>query len=317
MTWQIAARYRYDWARFTDWARSRGETFLPAGPLVILDYLISHPAADSTQRGRLAAINHAHTTFGYPPPGRAAALRDALTAARYDRTATLRARVQEVLPLPEWGWPEGLFGRRDAAMLVLAAAGLPYKTIAELRLSDLESHPDQVIIGSVPLAVLHATDNEDSCPVAVLHRWTAAVPLLVQAPATMAAARDWLTTGARQPSTLDSTQLAVPLLVSIDRDGRPPLPMTHMAATSVRSIVRNHLSGQVRSHRSRIPDRGDARPGRSELSLVPDSPLPDVHDRGVQARKNAVTLFDDLDLDNVYDEVSRRYDEILNRLHWT
>lgn len=77
------------------------------------------------------------------------------------------------------GWPQGLFGRRDAALLTLAAAGLPFTTLAALRQRDLHIDDDTVTIGAQPLLTLPATGDQHTCPVRVMRRCTA---LLIHLP---------------------------------------------------------------------------------------------------------------------------------------
>ena len=61
--------YAADWALFTDWCEVTGEWELPADPDTVLFFLTDCPAAPATQRRRVAAIDHHHTTAGYPRPG--------------------------------------------------------------------------------------------------------------------------------------------------------------------------------------------------------------------------------------------------------
>lgn len=58
------------------------------------------------------------------------------------RRGDLAARAGEVITrLPETGWPAGLFARRDAMILTLAATGLTYTQIAARRICDVTADP--------------------------------------------------------------------------------------------------------------------------------------------------------------------------------
>ncbi len=124
---KIPARYRHDWALFADWCAAADHRPIPAAPDTLALFLHEHPAAVATQRRRLSAINAVHTGHGYPPPGRTETVRrhlDTTRASRLDRLG--RLLVQRAAELPTEGWPGGLFGRRDALLLVLAATGMTF-----------------------------------------------------------------------------------------------------------------------------------------------------------------------------------------------
>ncbi|WP_241032071.1 hypothetical protein [Rhodococcus pseudokoreensis] len=139
----VPRRYQHDWALFADWCAACDHRALPAHPSVLAD----HPAAAGTQRRRVTAINAVHTGAGLPAPGRAEAIRQLLNAARADRLARVGERVAHVVPrIPVTGWPGGLFGRRDALILTLAAAGLGFEQIARLRRTDVTAEDDALVV---------------------------------------------------------------------------------------------------------------------------------------------------------------------------
>jgi hypothetical protein len=80
-----------------------------------------------------------------------------------------------VRALPTTGWTGGFFGRRDAAVLTLAATPLSWTVLAGLRTTDL----------SVAAGVLHLPDGHRlpaapdpaSCPPCVWLRWARALGL--------------------------------------------------------------------------------------------------------------------------------------------
>lgn len=309
-TERALARYGYDWARWTDWATARGYDACPADPLAIMAYLAAHTGSTSTKRGWVSAINHHHRAAGYPPPGRAAAVKAAWTTARH---RAQRDRVDEVIAtLPEWGWPQGLFGRRDAAILVLAAAGLPHSTIAALRHSDIVLASDCVMVGPQPLAVLDERDDPDRCPVAIIDRWLTAASLIG---ASMIPVREWLTTGIMRLGSRSPSPPSAPLFVAIDRDGLTPFPPTHLAPSSVRAIITNHLDGRSPTHQAR---------GRISVATPaapePEAPqLPDTHAHGLAARRAALDAFADVDreLEAAEMQFDLRIRQVMNQLGWS
>ncbi|MDN5751325.1 MAG: hypothetical protein L0H64_22950, partial [Pseudonocardia sp.] len=134
----LPGRYLHDWALFTDWCAATDTPALPAAVETLAAFLAEHPAAPGTQRRRMSAINYAHTSAHLPAPGRAESIRELLHARRADRLTRMQERVDTVVAaLPASGWPHGLFGRRDAAILTLAAAGMTFTAIAGLRRRNL------------------------------------------------------------------------------------------------------------------------------------------------------------------------------------
>jgi len=122
--------YAADWALFTDWCAATDTIALPADPQTVVEFLTACPAAPATSRCRVAAIDHHHTTPGYERPGESAVLRAALgrpTGEPFQPKETDREAVQAALRgLPSHGWTQGMFGRRDRALVVLSQlAGVP------------------------------------------------------------------------------------------------------------------------------------------------------------------------------------------------
>ena len=180
------AGYRTDWALFTDWCAATGAPALPAGVGTVEAFLAGCPAAPATAARRVAAIcwHHRHCPTGPPVPTehpvagipdrralRAGLGRPTPTRPPPDREALAAA----VRALPTTGWTGGFFGRRDAAMLTLAASPLSWTALAGLRTGDV----------SVAAGVLHlpggyrlpAGPDPASCPPCVWLRWARALDL--------------------------------------------------------------------------------------------------------------------------------------------
>ena len=118
--------YRQDWALFTDWCAATGSRDLPAAPDTVLRFLIDCPATRSTQRCRVAAIDHHHAGAGLAKPGEFPAVRTALGRPVGDRPAApvMPDQVAAALSgMPSHGWTQGMFGRRDRCLLVLSQIG--------------------------------------------------------------------------------------------------------------------------------------------------------------------------------------------------
>lgn len=135
--------YRYDWEYFADWCAAFSYPSLPASPMTVARFLSEDPAARGTLRRRVTAINAAHKTVGHELPGTVSAVRRLLSQRERGQH-----RAQGQIPrLPITGWPEGLFGRRDALVLWLVClAGVPLAAIPTLKRTDLVGDDKRVVI---------------------------------------------------------------------------------------------------------------------------------------------------------------------------
>ena len=139
----------HTWTLFADWCSATGHVALPAQPETLAEFLADHPARVSTHRRRVTAINSAHRHRGLSEPGRAHAVHAALATRRHQRLQAVADVLDEAIrQLPVSGWPHGLFGRRDALILTLVAAGLTYTEIAGLRRGDLRRLGRELVIDS-------------------------------------------------------------------------------------------------------------------------------------------------------------------------
>ncbi len=123
------AGYAADWALFTDWCTATNRVVLPADWATITAFTAGCPGAPATIRRRLAAIAHHHRAAGHPAPANpmppaAWPTRERIDAGQVDMLMRL---------LPSHGWIGGLFGRRDRALLALAAyTTIPYRQLPRL-----------------------------------------------------------------------------------------------------------------------------------------------------------------------------------------
>ncbi|MGX7730974.1 hypothetical protein G6038_11145 [Rhodococcus sp. 14C212] len=313
---RIPPRYRHDWALFTDWCTATDHLALPTTPEALALFLHEHPAAPATQRRRVSAINTVHTGRGHPPPGRSETVRrrlDAARAARLDRLAPLLLR--RATELPATGWPSGLFGRRDALLLTLAATGMPFAQLARLRRGDIHLDAGTLVATTTDGEgfCLAAESAGESAAVAVYGRWAEVQAFLDRYPNTDLLAQHLTDPVDVDQGVLTDRQARQPLLTPIDRWGHLPLMPQPMTAQSVAAIVRDHLSGRVRA-RAPLPLRkqSDRNEGltawiESEIDLDPH-----YYERGVAARRHARDSLDDLG--DLFDEIEARADTLLEEL---
>jgi len=242
----------------------------------ILAFLAELPTGPATVRRRILAIDAAHRSAGYPPPSASPAF-DALLRpprpARFD--PALVAAALAVIPVG--GWPAGIVGRRDAALVALVCtAGLTRRQIQALRTPPSSQGDDQrpgTVGESAPPAVA-ATEDTGTCPACALTRW--------QWVATTTAAAGWRTvrndladlgeilagaetthhctqplepgsTGddrwGRYPSRRVDDDRPQPLVCAIDRHGTPQTAYP-LSVRSITTIVATRLANATRTDRT-------------------------------------------------------------------
>ncbi|MCD2100273.1 hypothetical protein [Rhodococcus rhodochrous] len=307
---RIPARYRHDWALFADWCAAADHNPIPAAPEALALFLHEHPATVATQRRRLSAINAVHTGHGYPAPGRTETVRRHLDAARAQRLDQLsRVLIQRAAELPTLGWPGGLFGRRDALLLVLVATGMTFIDITRLRRRDLRLDGD----------VLVATTRAGSCfqiapdpetgnnpAVEIYRRWAEIQTFLDQYPGTHLLRHHLADPIEIITDPLDAEQARQPLLCPIDRWGHLPHARS-MTPQSVSMLVRAHLSGRAPVRRALLVPPHD----ETGTGVEPDLD-PGYYDRGIAARHRDHEALEDLD--DLFDEIEQRADTMLEEL---
>ncbi|WP_242496865.1 hypothetical protein [Rhodococcus sp. Q1] len=312
---RIPVRYRHDWALFADWCAAADRNPIPAAAETLALFLHEHPAAVATQRRRLSAINAVHTDHGYPAPGRTETVRRHLDTARASRLDRLgRLLVQKAVELPTTGWPSGLFGRRDALLLVLAATGMTFTEVARLRRGDLTIRPDEVLLVTTGdgqhFHVPPDPDNGENPAVVIYERWAEIHTFLDRNPST-----DLLRQQLTDPidviqEPLMPRQARQPLLLPIDRWGHLPIMLQHMTAQSVSALVRAYVSGRV-PIRQALPVR--TRSDATDTWIEPDIELDQsYYERGTAARRRDHDRLEDLDA--VFDEIADRAEALFDEL---
>ncbi|MGV9868388.1 hypothetical protein [Rhodococcus koreensis] len=310
----VPRRYRYDWALFSDWCSACDHRALPAHPSVLAEFLDDHPAADGTQRRRVAAINAIHAGAGLAAPGRTETIRQLLSTARADRLARVGERVAQVVPrLPVTGWPGGLFGRRDALLLTLAAAGLSFEEIARLRRTDVTTEHDGLVVraGEGWARVSSSGAN----PAAVYRNWVEVLGFLDRYPSTKLLAGR-LDKGASLSAFADNARHDdQPLFTPIDRWGHTPYDPTPLTGHSIAALVRAHLAGSAPVHKRPAAWQPTTKSGEdAPVPVVADVELDQgYHERGIAARRNAHTHLEDVTdiLDGIEDEADKLLADLL------
>lgn len=322
----LSRRYHRHWRQFAFWCSAAERRALPAATLTVAEFLADNPGKPSTQAGRLTAINRAHEVSDLPAPGRAEAIRQALDECRARRVARLRNQVDELLPqIPTWGWPGGLAGRRNTAILTIAAEGLSYAQTARLTLGDVVLDENAIHLGTQPLVTLTATGDASRCPVAAVRGWLDVRPALQRynGHALLKNALESRTLPGIPASTVDPGQ---PLFIRLDRHGYSPMPFVSgpgqsavlppLPADSIASIVAAHLTGRmpkypIQQRYSVVNDRTDI----AEPILEPDLGN-DYYERGTAARRRDNERLADVDdrLDAILEQMDdwmARTDELL------
>ena len=278
------ATYLADWALFTDWCEATDHRALPADPTTVLEFLADCPAAPSTRRRRVIAIDHQHTAAGHPAPGADPGVRDALGRPPTDLppvTSDVRERVDAALRmLPSRGWTGGLFGQRDRCLLVLSQlAQIPHKHLAGLVGGDLTVTAGVATIRVADRTrIVSAVDDPVLCGPCAIARWLQTHDVIVTQIATPAVARhlrklESLTSTSphvcREQLTLDDRSADHPLLAPVTQWGHAPFPLSPMSPHAVSRQARDLLDGIIAVHR--------------DLDVAPttDEPAPPAPHRGI------------------------------------
>ncbi len=258
------AAYTANWALFTDWCTATNRIPLPADWATITGFTSGCPGAPATIRRRLAAITHHHRAAGHPPPAAPAVterpalpLREPLDPVQVEMLLRL---------LPSHGWTTGMFGRRDRALLTLAAATpIPHRQLAALTVGQLH------IAGGVATItdqhgtahVVEATADPVLCGPCTLVRWRRVVDTAVTRHATRALvdllnkAEEVTATShhpCQTPKPIDDRTLAVPLFPPINQWGHLPLPVRPLSQHSNSRLARQADTGLAHHKALRVDD---------------------------------------------------------------
>jgi site-specific recombinase XerD len=181
--------YQADWNDFREWCEAHQVTPLPATPETVALYLTDRAATlkTSSLARRLTTINRAHQAAGQPSP---ATMQNAVVSevwkgikrkkgtAQHGKKPFLTLDLRRIIA----GLPEDLQGVRDRALLLAGVAGgFRRSELAALRVEDLESTPDGLIVrlgrsktdqeGQGRAVALPYGSDPLTCPVRALQAW--------------------------------------------------------------------------------------------------------------------------------------------------
>lgn len=322
------------WALFADWCAATGRSSLPAEPATVVAFLVELPAGAATVARRVRAIDAAHRSAGLLAPGESVELDKALgrrlAPPRFDTGRVARA----LAAIPVGGWPTGIVGRRDAAIVALiCSAGLTRAQVQALRTGTSDGLPLGSGVGSqdgraggpasgqrhTPVDVLEAiatAEEAGSCPACAMARWLhvaaglqrfgwrtvrAELADLGEIPAGTEAAHACSEPFA-WPTGRDAERS--PLFCAIDRHGAPEMGYP-LSTRSITAIVAGRLSAGERTPPGEL---GGADVGESSETVGVDGrPRWGVEDRHRVAARFA-------EVEAVLDEMEDEAEAILARV---
>jgi hypothetical protein len=325
---RVPEGYRADWALFTDWCAATGTPPSPAAVDTVGAFLAGCPAAPATAARRVAALlwHYRHSpTVGAAanPPGRRDLLGLPLPAPSRP-LPDLDAVAAAVRTLPVSGWTGGFFGRRDAALLTLAATPLSWTALAALRTADVTVATGVLCL---PGGELAAGDDPATCPPCVWLRWQEALALArrevsIRPLRTALDRAKPLTTASshRCAAAAGSTigNLDGPVFPPIDQHGYPDVRRA-LSATSLARLADRHLSGRPPFRRVIAPMlRRDEPAEPAPVAPPPPSVLPSAETLRAAHRTALDQRRDDLRqlaaLDRLLDELERHAEQANERI---
>jgi hypothetical protein len=272
------AGYTADWALFTDWCTATGHTPLPADTATIAAFTAACPAAPATQRRRLTALQHHHRINGSQlPADHPAAPVEPMRAPIDPGQVALAMRL-----LPSTGWIGGLFGRRDRALLIVAAhTQIPYRQIAALTVRQLHI-ADGVASLTDRHGAQHPVESDESpvlCGPCALVRWRRLLDITVAKKTRMS---EFLTHRAkdvtenshhpcRTPQPIDPKTLQVSLFPPINQWGHLAVQIRPLSPRSVSRLALQAQTG-LTPHRAVPVDEFTA--ALAGPALNPETPEP-------------------------------------------
>jgi len=260
------------WRLFRDWCEAAGEAPLPATSQALAAFLSDLLAPRGVALRHVRAIDAMHLAAGFEPPGRGEEVRALLSPGpsppRYDPVRVARSLAAAVIG----GWPVGLVGRRDAAVVAMAClGGYSRRQLAALRVNAALAEGTPAL-----LARLGRDEAPGTCPACAASRWLRAQARL--------ASHGWrnvrdeladmgeVTAGSEEYHDCEwpvlwpdgNSDERVPLFSAIDRHGSPELRLP-LSARAISAIVKQRLAaGEGGAPVVRSLRRAHRRPERDE-----------------------------------------------------
>ena len=312
------AGYAADWALFTEWCAATNRVALPADWTTITAFSAGCPGAPATIRRRLAAITHHHRVAGHAVPT--------------DPTRQVGPPARELIDpeqvemlmrlLPSHGWTAGLFGRRDRALLTLAAATtIPYRQLPGLTVGQLHIADGTATITDHrgTTHVVEAAADPALCGPCTLVRWRR----VLDTEATHKSVKTLLNkaeevTGAshhscRSPKPIDARTLDAPLFPPINQWGHLPLPIRPLSPHSASRLARQADTG-LAHHRVLDVDELVAVVDANQVAVDPAPAVARPAWAGAaanQRKKDAVQQL--APLADALDDIEARIDDLIAR----
>ena len=324
--------YAADWALFVDWCDATDQEPLPADPGTVLEFLAGCPAAVSTQRVRVTAIDHHHAATGYAPPGQSPAVLAELgrpVPGPHEPELEIVAAVELALRLlPSHGWTNGMFGRRDRYLLVLSQlAGIPYRHLATLTVGDISFTKGVATITTAGGTwSTRPTEDPVACGPCAVARWLRVLNLAATkfVTAVIADALDNATALTsesphlcRSTRSLDSKTLPLRVLAPINKWGALPDRHSSLSPHGQSRRTRDLLVGDLGVLRDIPVRRNEPEPEPDRAASTEAHPPGSVFDRAASQRawlKRRSDLDQLGDVGDVLTEVDRRIAEIQQRV---
>lgn len=318
------------WELFADWCSANDRCPLPASARTIADFLAELPAGPATLARRVRAVDAAHRAAGLPAPGASPELDTLLRRTRPGPRFETALVARALAAIPVGGWPAGIVGRRDAAIVALVCAGgltraqvqaLRTDTGGDLPLGSRTAPGTAVGVRGEAgdlLAAMPRARAAGDCPACALSRWWTVVDRLERAGwrAVRAELADYGEVAAGDEATHACAQAlerpparngggGMPLFWAIDRHGAPETGWA-ISARSLTAIVADRLAAAELVEAEEQP--GPAAPERR------DGPPGGVseHDWGIAKRREAEERF--AQMEATLDEAEAAAEALLARV---
>ena len=224
--------------------------------------------------------------------------------------------------LPSRGWTAGLFGRRDRALLVLAAsADLSYRELAVMTVGQLDILDGAAGITDTTgeVRVIEATADPVLCGPCALARWRR----VVDAGGSSAARMRYLlnkakvvTAGSRHvcraPEPIETKTLGVPLFAPINQWGHLPLPIRPLSRHAVSVLARQVQTGFPAHRELDVDDVVDLLDPVEAAAGESTVPRP-VYDWAAANRKKKDAIAQLRSLSATMDDIDARINELAER----
>src|ERR1700683_2630416 len=146
--------YQADWRHFREWCAAHQLASMPAAPETVALYLTDRAATlkTSSLARRLTTINRAHQAAGQPSPAtmQKAVVSEVWKGIKRKKGTAQRGKKPFLTPDLRRiiaALPQNLPGVRDRALLLAGfAGGFRRSELAALRVADLETTPDGLIV---------------------------------------------------------------------------------------------------------------------------------------------------------------------------